>query len=225
MNASTLQERYQQIRERMLAQRADATLVAVSKTRTTVEIAALAELGQRDFGENYAQEGVAKITALRAQFPQLRWHFIGPLQSNKTRLVAEHFDWVHTIERGKIAERLAAQRPPGLPALQVCLEVNIGEQESKSGVSLSQLDALAAEVMRYPQLCLRGLMCIPAPGREQAASQFARMNQAWRTLQLTCPSVDTLSMGMSDDFDIALAHGATLIRIGTAIFGPRPAPA
>jgi PLP dependent protein len=197
-------------------------LIAVSKTRSADEVAALADLGQRDFGENYVQEGMDKITALAHR--DLCWHFIGPIQSNKTRDIASHFHWVHSLDRDRIARRLNDQRPAGLPPLNVCIQVNIDDEDSKSGLAPDQVPALAARITTLPRLRLRGLMAIPrpdSPDRGQAA--FRRLAMTLSSLGNTIPGLDTLSMGMSDDFDVAVAEGATQIRIGTALFGPRPA--
>ena len=202
-------------------------LLAVSKTRTPDEVRALAELGQRDFGENYVQEALAKIDAL-AGLP-LVWHLIGPLQSNKTREVAGHFDWVHSIDREKIARRLNGQRPAQRPPLDVCLQVNIDDEDSKSGVAPGDVAALAMAVLALPRLRLRGLMTIPRPDQPAGpANAYARLAALHRELAATIPALgpgsdfDTLSMGMSDDYPEAIAHGATQVRIGTALFGPRP---
>lgn len=197
-------------------------LLAVSKTQPAEALRAAYAVGQRAFGENYVQEALAKITEL-ADLP-LEWHFIGPLQSNKTREVAEAFHWVHSVDRDKIARRLAEQRPAHLPPLQVCLQVNIDDEASKSGCSLKELPGLVNAVLAQPRLCLRGLMCIPRPGNTDALVQLAETR---RHLLATIPaleaaSFDTLSMGMSDDLEAAVAAGSTLVRIGTALFGARP---
>ncbi len=205
---------------------AEITLLAVSKTVAAPRVAALAALGQTDFGENYVQEGVAKITALRPAHPGLRWHFIGPLQSNKTREVAAYFDWVHSIDRLKIAQRLSEQRPPDLPPLQVCVQVNVDGEASKSGVSPEQAGDLAAAVARLPRLALRGLMAIPAP-REGLAAQrepFARLRGLRDAIAAQHGlALPVLSMGMSADLEAAILEGATLVRVGTALFGARAA--
>ena len=197
------------------------TLLAVSKTwpAESVEIAAAA--GQRCFGENYVQEGVAKAQTLAAL--GLEWHFIGPLQSNKTRAVAETFAWVHSIDRLKIAERLSEQRPAGLPPLQVCLQVNVSGEESKSGVELSAVPTLMHAVAALPRLQLRGLMAIPAPTDDVAEQHraFRSLREAFERLKAEGMPLDTLSMGMSHDLEAAVAEGATLVRVGTAIFGER----
>lgn len=200
-------------------------LLAVSKTRAPDEIRALAALGQRDFGENYVQEGLAKIEAL-ADLP-LTWHLIGPLQSNKTREVAAHFAWVHSLDREKVARRLNEQRPGHLPPLDVCLQVNIDDEDSKSGIAPGEVAGLARAVLTLPRLRLRGLMTIPKPDQpEGQGNAFARLAAIHRELAGTIPGLggghfDTLSMGMSDDFEAAIAQGATWVRIGTALFGPR----
>lgn len=199
----------------------DIELLAVSKTFGAEAVRAAHAAGQRAFGENYVQEAVAKIAALADL--GLTWHFIGPLQSNKTRLIAEHFDWVHSIDRVKIAERLAAARPAGRAPLQVCLQVNIGNEASKSGVAPAAVPALARAVATMPQLRLRGLMTIP-PASEDTAVQrgyFAQLRRLRETLAAAGIATDTLSMGMSSDLEAAIAEGATLVRVGTAIFGAR----
>ncbi|NOV25279.1 YggS family pyridoxal phosphate-dependent enzyme [Cupriavidus necator] len=204
-------------------QPADIALLAVSKTVSPDRIRAAYAAGQFAFGENYAQEGVDKIAALADLRSQLQWHFIGPLQSNKTRLVAEHFDWVHAIDRLRIAERLSAQRPAGLAPLQVCIQVNISGEASKSGVAPAEVPALAHAVANLPALRLRGLMAIPEPAADPAAQRrpFAAMRAMLQALCADGLALDTLSMGMSGDMDAAIAEGATLVRIGTAIFGAR----
>lgn len=199
------------------------TLLAVSKTRSSEELRALAGLGVTRFGENYLQEALEKMAAL-ADLP-LEWHFIGPIQSNKTRALAEHFDWVHSVDRLKIAQRLSEQRPPELPPLNICLQVNISAEASKSGIGLDELPALAAQVAQLPCLRLRGLMAIPAPADDREAQRrpFRALRQAMEQLNAGGMALDTLSMGMSDDLEAAIAEGATLVRIGTALFGPRAA--
>ena len=196
-------------------------LLAVSKTRPAADLRHLAAQGQRCFGENYLQEALEKITALADL--ELEWHFIGPLQSNKTRPIAEHFAWVHSVDRLKIARRLSEQRPAQLPPLQICLQVNISAEPSKSGVSLAELPALAAQVTALPRLQLRGLMAIPAPCEDPAQRHrpFRTLRQALEQLNGQGMALDTLSMGMSADLEAAIAEGATMVRIGTALFGPR----
>ncbi|HMW29300.1 MAG TPA: YggS family pyridoxal phosphate-dependent enzyme [Plasticicumulans sp.] len=200
-------------------------LLAVSKTQPAAAVRALAALGQSAFGENYLQEALDKRSEL-ADLP-LAWHFIGPVQSNKTRRLAEAFDWVHAVDRLKIAERLSAQRPAQLPPLSVCIEVNVDNEASKSGVAPAALPELAHAVAALPNLRLRGLMAIPAPAADFDAQRrpHARLRQAFEALQHDGLALDTLSIGMSDDLEAAIAEGATLVRIGTAIFGPRRAPA
>jgi PLP dependent protein len=194
------------------------TLIAVSKMQTASSVAAAASAGQVDFGENYVQEGLAKIAALKPSFPTLVWHMIGPLQSNKTKQVAETFDWVHTLDRLKIAQRLSEQRPLHLPALNVLIQVNIDDETSKSGVSPESVAELAQAVSILPNLKLRGLMCIPKPASQTG---FAQMQTLLKAVNAQGFNLDVLSMGMSADFAAALAYGATHIRIGTAIFGAR----
>lgn len=204
------------------------TLLVVTKAQPAASVRQAFAAGERQFGENYVQEGLDKISDLTDLRSQLTWHFIGPLQSNKTRSVAEHFDWVHTIDRIKIAERLSAQRPPHLAALQVCLQVNISQEASKSGLAPEEVLAAARAVASLPGLQLRGLMAIPAQGSDaNPAAQrrpFAAMAELLRALQQQGHALDTLSMGMSADMSAAILEGATIVRVGTAIFGPRAAP-
>ena len=235
MTPSTPVTRLRAVRERMAAAAelagrdpAQVRLLAVSKTFPTEAIVALAACGQTDFGENYVQEGVAKVTALRATHPQLCWHFIGPLQSNKTREVAAQFDWVHAIDRLSVAQRLSAQRPVErdgeiLAPLQVCIQVNISGEGSKHGVTPEAAVALAHTVAALPNLRLRGLMCIPAPadGLEAQRLPFATLRGLLAVLQQQGLDVDTLSMGMSADLEAAVLEGASLVRVGTALFGGR----
>ncbi|KAF0811763.1 hypothetical protein IGB42_03780 [Andreprevotia sp. IGB-42] len=197
-------------------------LLAVSKTFPAADIAELYAHGQRDFGENYVQELAGKAEML-ANLPELRWHFIGPLQSNKTRIVAETASWVHAIDRLKIAERLSSQRPEHLPPLQVCLQVNVSGETSKSGVTPEGLGELAQAVAALPRLKLRGLMCIPEATNDQTwlSEQFRQLRQLQQALNTQGLQLDTLSMGMSGDLESAITEGATLVRIGTALFGTR----
>ncbi|WP_189431648.1 YggS family pyridoxal phosphate-dependent enzyme [Alishewanella longhuensis] len=196
-------------------------LIAVSKTQPSAAIETAYRAGQRHFGENYPQELASKAITL-THLPELTWHFIGPLQSNKTRLVAEHANWVHSIDRLKIAQRLSEQRPAGLPDLQVLLQINISNEAAKSGIAAVEMLALAAAVNALPRLQLKGLMAIPAPGEQQKlAEDFAAMQQLSMQLQKHYPNASELSMGMSDDWPLALSYGATMIRLGTAIFGAR----
>jgi pyridoxal phosphate enzyme (YggS family) len=198
-------------------------LLAVSKTFGADRVAEAAASGQRAFGENYLQEALAKIEALRQTVPGLEWHFIGPLQSNKTRPVAEHFDWVHSVDRLKIAERLSAQRPDGLPPLKVLLQVNIDDEGSKSGVAPAEAPALARAIAQLPRLALQGLMTIPRPaaGFEAQRAAFAALRRLRDQIAATGLALPELSMGMSSDLEAAIAEGATIVRVGTAIFGER----
>jgi hypothetical protein len=200
-------------------------LLAVSKAFGADAILSAAAAGQRAFGENYVQEAAAKILGIRALRPDLafEWHFIGPIQSNKTRAIAERFDWVQSVDRLQTAERLAEQRPANLPLLNVLLQVNVSGEASKSGAAPDELSQLAIAVERLPRLRLRGLMAIPAPQADVAQQRivFARTNALFRQLREDGLNVDVLSMGMSDDLDAAIAEGSTMVRVGTAIFGAR----
>jgi pyridoxal phosphate enzyme (YggS family) len=197
-------------------------LIAVSKTQPPEAVAHAYACGQRDFGENYLQEALEKQAAL-TDLREIVWHFIGPIQSNKTRLIAENFAWTHSIDREKVAQRLNDQRPADLAPLQVCLQVNIDDETTKSGISLAELPALAKAVSQLPRLQLRGLMAIPAatnnPDQQRAA--FAKLRKALQSLQAQGYALDTLSMGMSGDMEAAIAEGATMVRVGTDIFGMR----
>jgi hypothetical protein len=205
------------------AQREEAsvTLLAVSKTRPASEVREAFAAGQTQFGENYLQDALKKIDAL--QDLPVCWHFIGPIQSNKTRPVAEHFQWVHTIDRVKIAQRLSSQRPEQLPALNLCIQVNISAEANKSGVSEEEVEELAAAISELPRVRLRGLMAIPAAvlSPEEQRQTFQRMRHLLEKLQEKYPKLDTLSMGMSQDLEPAIQEGATMVRVGTAIFGLR----
>ncbi|WP_148252563.1 YggS family pyridoxal phosphate-dependent enzyme [Aidingimonas lacisalsi] len=204
-----------------------AALLAVSKTKPASMMREAYHHGQRDFGENYLQEALDKQEAL-SDLDQLVWHFIGPLQSNKTRRIAERFDWVHSLDRLKTARRLSEHRPADMPPLNVCIQVNVSDESSKSGVPLSELDALVADIMVLPGLRLRGLMAIPYPTDDIAKQRqpFALLRQALESLAARYPqaALDTLSMGMSGDLEAAISEGATWVRLGTAIFGERPKP-
>ena len=199
------------------------TLLAVSKTFDAGSVRQALAAGQHAFGENYVQEALSKIDALADQRAQLEWHLIGPLQSNKTRPVAEAFDWVHTIDRLKVAERLAEQRPPDLPPLQVCLQINISGEASKSGLAPDEVLPVALAVAALPRLTLRGLMAIPEPAADPAAQRepHRRLHALLASLQQSGLDLDTLSMGMSADLESAVAEGATIVRVGAAIFGAR----
>ncbi len=198
-------------------------LLAVSKTFGPEAVRAAFAAGQRAFGENYIQEAVEKITALADLRSQLEWHCIGPIQSNKTRLVAEHFDWVHTVDRLKIAQRLSDQRPDTLAPLQVCIQVNVDGGATKSGVTAGEALALAREVATLPRLQLRGLMCIPEPAPDfiAACAVFTGARSLFDALNAQGLALDTLSMGMSADLDAAVHSGSTMVRVGSAIFGAR----
>jgi pyridoxal phosphate enzyme (YggS family) len=198
-------------------------LLAVSKTFPAEAVRAAHAAGQRAFGENYVQEGVAKIEALADLRADLQWHCIGPLQSNKTRPVAEHFDWVHSIDRLKIAQRLDEQRPAHLPPLQVCLQINVDAGANKSGVAPQEALELARAVAALPRLRLRGLMAIPEPAPDFIAQRalFMRASAVFDQIREAGIALDTLSLGMSADLEAAIAAGSTMVRVGTAIFGAR----
>ena len=229
MGPQNLPERIAATRERVAraAQAAgrsaqSVTLLGVGKGQSAALLAAAADCGLRDFGESYLQEALAKLAALRTR--GLTWHFVGRLQTNKTRAIAENFAWVHALDRLKIAERLAAQRPAAAAPLNVCLQVNLAGEASKGGVAPGEAAALAAAVARLPRLKLRGLMCIPPEQAEPARQRlpFAQLRRLQEQLNDTGLGLDTLSMGMSGDFEAAIAEGATIVRVGTALFGPRP---
>lgn len=197
-------------------------LLAVSKQQPAAMVRAAALAGQREFGENYAQEGADKVDAL-ADVPHLVWHFIGQVQGNKTREIAGRFAWVHTVDRARVAARLSAQRPPGVPPLQVLLQVRLADEAGKGGVIPAETPALAAAVSALPGLQLRGLMCIPPPAADLEAQRmpFRQLRQLLESLNSAGYWLDTLSMGMSDDLEAAVLEGATIVRVGTAIFGRR----
>jgi PLP dependent protein len=224
----TIEKRLQAVKSRIAAacmaagrDPRDIVLVAVAKTFPADDLRAAHAAGQRDFGENQVQEALAKIERLGNL--DLVWHFIGPVQSNKTRAVAEHFGWVHSIDRVKVAERLSAQRPVTLPPLQACVQVNVSGEVSKSGVPPAEAPALARAVASLPRLRLRGLMTIPEPTTDAALARrrFETLRDLQGELVRGGLPLDTLSMGMSDDFEAAIAAGATMVRVGSAIFGPR----
>lgn len=196
-------------------------LLAVSKTFALEHVLALASLGQTAFAENYVQEGCAKVDAAKQSGTKLEWHFIGPLQSNKTRIVAERFDWVQTVDRLKIAQRLNEQRPIELAKLEVLIQVNVSEEQSKSGCLIDEVPALAKEILALPRLRLRGLMAIPEIGAPK--EQYQNLKRSLEQLQRTFPDalLDTLSIGMSGDLELAIESGSTMIRVGSAIFGNR----
>ena len=229
---ATIASRLQQVQSRIARACAAAgrpatsvALLAVSKTCAAERLREAHAAGQTRFGENYVQEALAKIEQLADLRGTVEWHFIGPLQSNKTRAVAEHFDWVHSVDRLKLAERLSAQRPPQRGALQICLQVNISGEASKSGLTPAELPAVAQAVARLPGLKLRGLMAIPEPAANVEAQRVPHraLRELLLALQRDGLALDTLSMGMSADLEAAIAEGATLVRVGTAIFGERGA--
>lgn len=217
-NLSTLAGRIRGAAEACGRDPASIQLLAVSKTKPAEAVREAFAAGVRDVGENYLQEALGKQTQL-SDLP-LTWHFIGPIQSNKTRAIAEHFDWVHSVDRLKIAQRLSEQRPAGLPPLNLCLQVNVSGEASKSGCTPEELPALAAAVAALPNLRLRGLMAIPEPTDDRSVQDaaFARVRELQDSLEL---GLDSLSMGMSHDLESAIAQGATWVRIGTALFGAR----
>ncbi len=195
-------------------------LLAVSKTRGTNEIKDAMAAGQQCFGESYVQESIVKIQALPKD---IEWHFIGPIQANKTRDIAENFAWVHSVDRIKIAQRLNDQRPKNLPPLNICIEINVSEETTKSGINFADLSEFANQISQMPNLKLRGLMAIPEPTSnfDNQRENFHKVTTAFQNLKNTGLDIDTLSMGMSNDYEAAIAEGATIIRLGTAIFGPR----
>jgi len=230
MSPQNLAAAVREVRERIARAARDAgrsaqsvTLLAVGKAQPVGLLAAAAACGISDFGESYLQEALEKIAALQER--TLTWHFIGRIQANKTRPIAEHFAWVHAVDRLKIAERLAAQRPAHLAPLNVCLEVNVAGELSKGGIAPAELPELARAVAALPRLALRGLMCIPPEESEPARQRawFARLRALFEQLNAAGTRLDTLSMGMSADFEAAIAEGATIVRVGTALFGARPA--
>lgn len=229
MSSDNLHERLQRVHKEIKAAEqqfgrrpGSVRLLAVSKTRDAADILALAQLGVPDFGENHVQEALVKIEQLRGH--SLTWHFIGPIQSNKTRQIAENFDWVHSVDRVKIANRLNAARPPDKPPLNVCIQVNIDAEASKSGIDPGQMPQLAERLLPLTRLKLRGLMALPAATEDFDRQRYAFMKLRRLQKQLTDSGypVDTLSMGMTNDMRAAIAEGATIVRIGTALFGPRP---
>jgi len=230
MSSSHVARHLDEVRQRIAKAAADAsrdassvTLLAVSKTFPAEDVRAAFNAGQRAFGENYVQESVAKIAELADLRSEIEWHFIGPLQSNKTKVVAENFDWVHSVDRLKIAERLSDQRPDGMPRLNVCLQINVSGEDSKSGVAPGDASALARQIAALPRLRLRGLMAIPEPAGtlDEQRVPHRRLREIMDTLRADGLELDTLSMGMSADIEAAILEGATMVRIGTAIFGAR----
>lgn len=226
MIANRLQQVLSEIRQAELAYQRPAhsvQLLAVSKTKPASDIAQAYQAGQRHFGENYCQEALAKQQQLGAF--DICWHFIGPIQSNKTKPIAQHFDWVHSVENMKIAKRLSEQRPEHLPPLNICLQVNISDEDSKSGTALAELPDLCRQVASLPRLALRGVMAIPSPEDNFAKQRwpYQQLMEVVRTLNDSAdmPDLDTFSFGMSGDLQAAIAEGSTLVRIGTALFGSR----
>lgn len=231
MSELTLNDRYQQVNLRLhqaclQAKRSpdSVQLLAVSKTKPLSAIAQLYQAGQRHFGENYVQEAIDKFD--NANLPEAQWHFIGPLQSNKTRAIAERFHWVHTVDRLKIARRLSEQRPDNLPALNLLIQVNISDDPAKAGVALAEVGALAKAIVELPRVTLRGLMTITAQGltETELSGQFRQLKNAQSALMSDYPSCTEVSMGMSADFELAIACGATQVRVGSDLFGPREQP-
>ncbi|MFT5806248.1 MAG: pyridoxal phosphate enzyme (YggS family) [Moritella dasanensis] len=205
--------------------RSEINLLAVSKTKPVEQVMAVYALGQRKFGENYLQEAVEKITHLQqdGHYDDIEWHFIGPIQSNKTRPIAEHFDWVQSIDRLKVAQRLNDQRPAEMAKLNICIQVNISAEDSKSGADLAQACLLAEQVTQLPNLVLRGIMAIPekTADLDKLKSQFNQLESLYLSLQHQYNQIDTLSMGMTNDMELAIAQGSNMVRVGTAIFGAR----
>jgi pyridoxal phosphate enzyme (YggS family) len=221
---ATLASKFSAIRSRIAAAAGQAPvyLIAVSKLQPASAVRDLHALGQVAFGENYVQEALAKMAELSDR--AIEWHLIGPLQSNKCREVAEHFDWLQTLDRAKLVPLLARHRPPGRESLNVLIQVNIDDEDSKSGVAPDQVAALATAVSAEPRLRLRGLMSIPTPwpAPDQRRASFRRLRELFEQLKIGYPQIDTLSMGMSEDFELALHEGATMVRVGSALFGARP---
>lgn len=220
-NLTAVTDRIRAAEHQALRAAQSVTLLAVSKTKPAALIEAASAAGQRCFGENYAQEAVEKAEALKHL--NLEWHFIGPIQSNKTRGLATHMDWIHTVERAKIARRLNDQRPDGMAPLNICLQVNISGEASKAGILPTEVLDLADAISVLPRLRLRGLMAIPAPseGIDAQRKPFKALKDLWEELKNTFPELDTLSMGMSGDLEAAVLEGATIVRIGTDVFGAR----
>ncbi|QGM80386.1 YggS family pyridoxal phosphate-dependent enzyme [Otariodibacter oris] len=221
-NLATIKQKIEQVENQANRPQNSVKLLAVTKTKPVTAIEQAIEAGQRCFGENYVQEGIEKVQYFAGN-DQLEWHFIGALQSNKTRPVATHFDWVQTVDRFKIAQRLSEQRPDDLPPLNVLIQINISDENSKSGIAPEEMFALAEQIADLPRLTLRGLMAIPKPESEPEAQRVALSQMAilFEQLKEKYTSVDILSMGMSDDLVSAIECGSTMVRIGTAIFGAR----
>lgn len=212
----------QQINQLNLQYSNQTKLIAVSKTKPNDDILTAFNLGQLDFGENYVQEAITKIDYFNQKNIKLNWHFIGNLQSNKAKLVAQKFNWVQTVDSLKLAQKLSQNRPDNMEDLNILIQVNISDQTSKSGIKPSEIKTLADAIVQLPKIKLRGLMTIPNNlNNQQIEQDFSHMNQLYLELKQLYPNIDTLSMGMSDDMDLAIKHGATMVRIGSAIFGAR----
>ena len=222
-NIHTAQEQIAELEQQSGRPRGSVTLLAVSKRQPVSRIREAAAAGLRDFGENYLQEAVDKQRQLE-DLPNLTWHFIGPIQSNKTRGISENFDWVHSVSRSKIARRLSEQRPLHLKPLNVCIQINLSEEDTKSGTTTAQAAGLCALTDSLENIRLRGLMAIPAPtnNRETQRENFITLSRLFDKLKSKHPSMDTLSMGMSNDYGRAILQGSTMVRLGTALFGARP---
>ena len=218
---NNVRESIHKLEQKYDREKASVRLLAVSKTRSSQEILEIAREGQKHFGENYQQEALIKINDLRDE--DICWHFIGPLQSNKAKGVAENFDWIHSLDRLKLAQRLSRLRPASMPPINTCIQVNISEESTKSGVDAGQLFDFAAEVADLPGIKLRGLMALPAPVKELELQreQCSRLRELYEELGKQGHQLDTLSMGTTSDMEAAIAEGSTMVRIGTAIFGPR----
>ena len=222
-NIHTAQEQIGELEQQSGRPRGSVTLLAVSKLQSVAKIREAAAAGVRDFGENYLQEAIEKQRQLE-DLPKLIWHFIGPIQSNKTRGISENFDWVHSVDRSKIARRLSEQRPAHLKPLSICIQINLSEEDTKSGTTTTQAADLCALTDSLENIRLRGLMAIPAPSEnaDLQRKNFMALSRVFNTLKSKHPSMDTLSMGMSNDYGPAILQGSTMIRLGTALFGPRP---
>ncbi len=222
-NLAQIQSQINDIERQYQRPKGSVRLLAVSKTRSVDEIRAAIGAGQRHFGENYCQEAIEKIKVLKN--PELTWHFIGPIQSNKSRQIATNFDWVHTVDRIKIARRLNEARLESSHALKICVQINISEEQSKSGISINEARDFIKELDGFSNLCVRGLMALPAPASliEEQRKPFAKLRECFEQLRQNRPELDTLSIGTTQDMEAAIAEGATIVRIGTAIFGPRNA--
>jgi len=220
-NLNDVRERISEAEKKYHRETGSVTLLIATKTQSAESLKILLEAGENIFGESYLQEGLEKIEVLKEE--NIEWHFIGPIQSNKTKQIAEHFSWVHSVDREKIARRLNDQRPENSPPLNVCIEVNISGEKSKSGCEISELSLLVKRVQAFPKLTLRGLMAIPAPCDDFSKQRlvFRKLKAVFDELNQQGVQLDTLSMGMTQDFEAAIAEGATIVRIGTAIFGAR----